>query len=110
MGIALAGEIYMCRARAVGATVEQGKSIAVVELAKSIVSVKSPVRGVITEVNPLLDEHPERVHTDPYGSGWIARVRPGNFAADLPQLAHGQGVAQAMQHYAWLNNIGQPAA
>ena len=38
LGIALAGEIYMCRAKAVGTTIEQGRSIAVVELAKSIVS------------------------------------------------------------------------
>mgnify|MGYP000302394261 CR=1 FL=1 len=104
LGIALAGgEIYMCRPKAVGAVIEAGRSLAVVELAKSIVSVKSPVSGVVVEVNPLLADAPERVHEDCYGEGWLARLRLTDAEADLARLLHGEPVAAAMEHHAWLN-------
>lgn len=104
LGITLAGgEIYMCRPKSVGAVVEAGRSVAVVELAKSIVSVKSPVSGVVVEVNPLLADLPERVHEDCYGEGWLARLKLTDAEADLARLLHGEPVAAAMEHHAWLN-------
>ncbi len=106
LGIRLSGEIYMCRPKPVGTVVEQGRSIAVVELAKSIVSVKSPVRGTVIAVNPLLAQKPEWVHDDPYGQGWLARLRLGGFDADRPALLHGEAVAPAMRHHAWLHREG----
>ena len=102
LGIQLAGEVYMCRPKSVGSEVEQGRSIAVVELSKSIVSVKSPVRGVVVEVNAALEEKPELVHREPYGEGWLARVRLSDFEADRAALLHGAAVAPAMAHHAWL--------
>lgn len=103
LGIHVAGEIYMCRPKAVGTPVEQGRSIAVVELAKSIVSVKCPVSGEVVEINARLAATPELVHLDPYGEGWIARLRPADWARDAVGLVHGEAVAAAMEHYAWLN-------
>jgi len=105
MGIRQAGEIYMCRPKSVGSEIEQGRSIAVVELAKSIVSVKSPLRGTVVEVNAALEERPELVHRDPYGAGWLARLRPGDLDADRGRLVHGHAVAAAMEQHAWLNQI-----
>lgn len=105
LGVQLAGEVYMCRPRSVGSPVEQGRSIAVVELAKSIVSVKSPVRGSVLQVNEALATRPELVHTDPYGEGWIAVVTLADLAADLPALLHGEPVAAAMARHAWLNRL-----
>ena len=105
LGIRLSGEIYMCRPKTIGSEVEQGRSIAVVELAKSIVSVKSPVRGTVVSVNPLLQSQPELVHIEPYGRGWLARVRPHDFKADSEALVHGDAVAAAMDHHAWLNQV-----
>jgi glycine cleavage system H protein len=105
LGIKLAGEIYMCRPKSVGSVVEQGRSIAVVELAKSIVSVKSPVRGQVVEVNARLAETPELVHRDPYGDGWLARVALGDWAADTAALLHGEPVAPAMQRHAMLHRV-----
>jgi glycine cleavage system H protein len=103
LGIQLSGEIYMCRAKRVGTEVAQGGSIAVVELSKSIVAVKSPVSGTVVQVNARLDEYPELVHRDPYGAGWIARLRLTDLAADQPALVHGPAVAPAMAHHAWLH-------
>ena len=105
LGIRLAGEIYMCRPKPVGAEVERGRAIAVVELAKSIVSVKSPVRGEVVAVNSRLEQQPELVHVDPYGQGWLARLRLADLSADRATLVHGDAVAAAMEHHAWLNKL-----
>lgn len=107
LGIKLAGEIYMCRPKSVGSVVEQGRSIAVVELAKSIVSVKSPVRGQVVEVNVQLEAAPELIHRDPYGAGWLARVMLADWAADSAALLHGEPVAAAMQRHAELNRADE---
>ena len=103
LGTRLAGEIYMCRPRALGSAVEQGRSIAVVELAKSIVSVKSPVSGTVVAVNQRLDTEPELVHLDPHGAGWLAQVALSRWDADQGALVHGAAVAPAMTHHAWLH-------
>lgn len=105
MGIRAAGEIYMCRPKTVGSEVEQGRAVAVVELAKSIVSVKSPVRGTVVAVNEALAERPELVHRDPYGQGWLARLRLADFEADRVALVQGDAVPAAMEDYARLNLI-----
>ena len=62
LGLKASGDIYMCRPKSVGSEVAQGRSIGVVELSKSIVSVKSPLSGVVTRVNEALDAQPELVH------------------------------------------------
>ena len=100
LGIKLSGEIYMCRAKSLGSAIEQGRAVAVVELAKAIVSVKSAVTGTVIAVNPLLEDTPELVHRDPYGAGWIARLQLSGIAADLPQLVQGDEVAAAMARHA----------
>ena len=106
LGIRHSGDIYMCRPKRVGTSLEQGASVGVVELAKSVVSVKTPVSGEVIEVNPLLEDTSERVHQDPYGEGWLARIRLSDWASDQQALLHGDAqVLPAMQHHAWLNRI-----
>lgn len=103
LGVQLAGELYMCRPRSMGSAVEQGRSVAVVELAKSIVSVKSPLTGEVLAVNPVLEDRPETVFRDPYGEGWLVRLRPTRLDEDRAALVTGEAVAPAMAHHAWLN-------
>ena len=103
LGVRLSGEIYMARPKGVGVAVAQARSVAVVELAKSIVSVKSPVTGTVVAVNEALADRPALVHQDPYGHGWLARLRLADFDADRAALLHGDAVAPAMAHYAWLH-------
>lgn len=103
LGVHQAGEIYMCRPKFIDTAVEQGRSIAVVELAKSIVSVKSAVTGVVVDANPLLEAEPQRVHLDPYGDGWLARLRLTSFETDRAALVHGEAVRAAMEHCLWLD-------
>lgn len=100
LGIALSGEIYMCRPKPVGAAVEQGRGIAVAELAKAIVSVKSPLSGEVLAVNEELAQRPELVHRDPYGGGWIARLRALRWDEDRERLVTGAAVRPAMRQHA----------
>ena len=100
LGIALSGEIYMCRPLRLGTALAQGATLAVVELAKSIVAVKTPVSGSIVAINPALEQRPGLVHTDPYGAGWIAQLALTDWAADLGALVHGDAVGPAMAAHA----------
>jgi glycine cleavage system H protein len=105
MGIRLSGEIYMCRPKRIGTEVEQGRAIAVVELAKAIVSVKSAVTGMVLEVNEALAAQPELCHLNPYDQGWIARLKLHSFEADCAALVRGEAAAVALAHHVWLNNV-----
>lgn len=107
LGIVQAGgEIYMCRPQSLGTEVAQGRSVGVVELAKSILSVKSPVCGRVVAVNPLLEEQPEWVHREPYGRGWMARLALHDLLADRAALVQGDAVVPVMEHHAWLSRVG----
>jgi glycine cleavage system H protein len=102
LGIKLSGEIYMCRPKPVGQPVQAGRSIAVVELAKAIVSVKSPLAGVVLAINERLAAEPELVHRDPYGQGWLARLQPEDWPRDAAMLVHGDALPEAMRRHALL--------
>lgn len=65
---------------AVGAQAEAGKTIAVVESVKAASDIYSPVSGTITEVNPALSSNPALVNTDPYGEGWLFKLKISNSA------------------------------
>ncbi len=57
------------------------ESYGVVESVKAASDLFSPVAGVVTAVNEELDSAPERINQDPYGAGWIARIRPDDAAS-----------------------------
>ena len=105
LGVRLSGEVYMCRPKGAGLVVERGKSMGVVELAKSIVSVKSPLSGEVVAVNPRLREEPELVHRDPYGAGWLMRLHPSALAVEQSALVTGDAIAEAMAAHARLFRI-----
>lgn len=63
---------------------EMGQECAVVESVKAAADIYCPVSGEIVEINELLLEHPQLINEDPYGKGWLMRIRP--FDNDLSQL------------------------
>jgi glycine cleavage system H protein len=58
-----------------GRTVTLGEPCAVVESVKAASDVYSPLAGQVTDGNPLLQQQPESVNSDPYGAGWLMRLR-----------------------------------
>jgi glycine cleavage system H protein len=61
-----------------GATVTAGRPYAEVESVKAVSDVVAPLSGDILEINSAIVDAPETVNTDPYGDGWIVRVRLSN--------------------------------
>jgi glycine cleavage system H protein len=59
----------------VGAQVQAGQPAAVVESVKAASDIYSPISGSIVEVNDALSANPALVNTDPYGEGWLFRVK-----------------------------------
>ncbi len=56
-----------------------------VEAVKTVSDLFLPVAGTVIEVNPLLDSEPEKVNTDPYGDGWMVKMKV-NDSGDVNQL------------------------
>ena len=97
-GVKISGNyFYMCRPKSVGTELEQGKTMGVVELSKTVVTIKTPVSGAVVEINEALEETPELIHQDPYGAGWICVVQTSNWADDVTRLAHGDALVQAAE-------------
>lgn len=105
LGVALSGELYMCRSKSVGTEIQQGRAIAVAELAKSVVSVKSPVTGVVIDINHALEDHPDLPFKDPYGKGWIARVQLSAWAQDQDLLKKGPLIEADARHRMYLYKL-----
>ena len=59
----------------VGSTVSKDAPYAEVESVKAVSDVVAPLSGEVTEVNGGLSESPEQINEDPYGGGWLVKVR-----------------------------------
>lgn len=69
------GEVVFFEPPEVGATVSKDASYAEVESVKAVSDVIAPLSGEIVAVNEALAEAPEKINHDPYGEGWLVRVR-----------------------------------
>ncbi len=63
---------------------ENGQECAVVESVKAAADVYSPVAGEVVEINESVLENPQLINEDPYGKGWLFRIRP--FESEQKQL------------------------
>ena len=66
--------------------VRQMEPIGTVESVKAVSEIYTPISGEIMEVNKELNEKPELVNQDPYGKGWIAKIRPENLDNEIKNL------------------------
>lgn len=69
------GDIVFVDVTTEGETLEAGEVFGTIEVVKTVSDLFLPVGGEILEVNPELEEHPELVNQDPYGKGWLVRIR-----------------------------------
>jgi len=69
------GEVVFYDGPEVGASVAKDASYAEVESVKAVSDVIAPLSGEVIEVNAALADAPERINEDPYGEGWLVRVR-----------------------------------
>src|SRR3954452_8408369 len=69
-----------------GATITQGDSAGALESVKAAADFYAPISGEVLEVNSALLDDPGVLNRDPYGAGWIMKVRASNLDADLKNL------------------------
>jgi len=72
------GEVVFYDPPEVGSTVSAGETYAEVESVKAVSDVFAPLSGEVTEVNADLSGAPELINDDPYGQGWLVRVKLSN--------------------------------
>ena len=69
------GEVVFYDPPEVGATIAKDSSYAEVESVKAVSDVIAPLSGEIVEVNDALADAPEKINEDPYGEGWLVKVK-----------------------------------
>ena len=79
------GDIVFVEIETVGDTLNAHEVFGTVEAVKTVSDLFLPVSGEIIEKNPELDSNPQLVNTDPYGSGWMIKVKMNN-RSDLDSL------------------------
>jgi glycine cleavage system H protein len=69
------GEVVFYEPPEVGKEVKKDEAYAEVESVKAVSDVYAPLSGEVTEVNAALSENPEKINEDPYGDGWMVKVK-----------------------------------
>ena len=82
----LNGDIAFAKTKPVGTELESGDEFADIETVKVNVSLPSPAKGTIVEINPSLDEAAELINQEPYGKGWLAAVGLADWEKDRNNL------------------------
>jgi len=91
------GDVVFVELPAVGAAVKAHATFGTIEAVKAVSDLYAPVSGTVTEVNQELSKTPEIVNKDPYGKGWMVKIRvsdPAELASLMDAAAYGTSVAK----------------
>jgi glycine cleavage system H protein len=80
-----------------GTEVTQGSEFGSIESVKAVSELYSPVSGVIEEVNSELENSPEKVNEDPYGGGWIVKIKASDMETDKAKLMNSKAYAKLVK-------------
>jgi len=83
------GDIVYVELPKAGATIKQFANIGVVESVKAVSDLFTPISGEVTEVNAALDADPAAVNREPYGGGWLLKVRVADLGETKSLLSPG---------------------
>lgn len=83
------GDIVYVEIETIGQDLNAGDVFGTVEAVKTVSDLFLPVNGIVTEINPKLNSNPELVNNDPYGEGWMAKIKLSN-AGDIESLLNAE--------------------
>ena len=83
------GDIVFVELPEVGDYIEKGQVFGTVEAVKTVAELYAPASGEVVEVNQTLEDMVEQINTDPYGAGWMIKIRTEN-QKELEQLLSSQ--------------------
>ncbi|MCZ8131928.1 MAG: glycine cleavage system protein GcvH [Steroidobacteraceae bacterium] len=90
------GDLVFVEVPEAGRSVAAGEACAVVESVKAASDVYSPIPGEVLEGNAGLADAPEKINSDPYGEGWLLKLKPAN-AADVAALLDASAYARFLE-------------
>ena len=91
------GDIVYVEIETVGDTLSREATFGSVEAVKTVSDLFMPVSGEVLEINSGLDTNPEAVNTDPYGTGWMVKIRMTN-AAEIDDLLSAEAYKNLIGH------------
>ena len=84
------GDIVFIEIDTIGESLAQEDTFGTIEAVKTVSDLFMPIAGEVLEYNSKLEETPELVNKDPYGEGWIIKIKPGN-TGDIDSLLDAEG-------------------
>ena len=81
----------------IGMKVSAGKPFMNVESIKAVSEIYAPVSGEIIDVNNMLAAHPEILNENPYGDGWLVKIKPANWELESKQLLNNTQYASILK-------------
>ena len=99
LGAHISGEFIEFMAKPLGTFVERERALGMLEMSKVIRSARSPIGGVIADINEKVRTDPKLINVDPYGHGWLARMRPTSWKEDSRLLVTGAAIPAAVEAY-----------
>jgi glycine cleavage system H protein len=91
------GDVAFAEVRPAGTSLAAGDELAVIETIKVNISLASPLRGTVIEVNPAMETAPEAINQDPYGEGWLAVIEAVDWETDRVALLDPQAYFTRMK-------------
>lgn len=95
----MAKRFIACTIKKTTKLLDKGKSIATVESGKWVGPVPMPVSGEIVATNDAAMKKPDIINNEPYGEGWIVRIKPANWEADRSSLLTGAEGVEAYRAF-----------
>ena len=95
----LLGDMVFVELPKVGTKVVAGKECGVVESVKAAAEVYLPVAGAVPEVNEALKTRPERINGDPYGAGWVIRIKASVWSVQRSELHTGPHAVESYRAF-----------
>jgi len=99
LGAHISGEFIEFMAKPVGMAIDRDRALGMLEMSKVIRSARSPISGLILEANQKAKTEPLLINRDPYGEGWLVRMRPTAWDSESPLLVTGAGIPAVVEAY-----------
>jgi glycine cleavage system H protein len=99
LGAHISGEFIEFMPKPVGSALEQARSLGVLEMSKVIRAARTPASGTVIAVNEQLRATPDLINRDPYGDGWLIRLRPRAWPSESRMLVTGAAIVAAVEAY-----------
>ncbi|RJQ46504.1 MAG: glycine cleavage system protein H [Gaiellales bacterium] len=93
----IAGNLLYLKPKKIGTKLDKGKRVAIIESGKYVGPINSPLSGTLIEVNEAVSGDAGLVNRDPYGEGWVFRIKPSKLDQERASLVAGAEAADALR-------------